>query len=428
MSVALEFDHVSKIYESHFYRTLRDGLAHVGAALVRRPRPRPEAERALDDITFSVPVGESVAIIGRNGAGKTTALKLATRIAYPTSGRIRVRGRVSALIEVGTGMHPELTGRENIQLFGRILGFTPKQIAARFDEIVDFAAVGDALDYPVKYFSSGMQLRLGFSLAAHLEPDVLMVDEAIAVGDAGFQYRCVERMRQIVRSGRTLVFVSHDMGAVETLCDRAILLDKGRVRADGPAREVVRRYLEGIEAERTADTRREEHHGPLEIPKITLHDAQGRELSRITPDQPLIVRLHYTASEPVDGPIFSVGLGAGGLGCFSTASMLTDGAAPERLSGAGTVDCRFESLPLNPGTYEVWVSVRGQAGFGDIVDWGPRRLFQVVDDDTSGAIAWSSAEAPIRFPYRWSIDGVAAPATVEGQADPSSNSGDGERP
>ena len=215
MSTALEFDHVSKVYDSHYYRTLRDAVVAASGRLVGRRAESPLVERALEQVTFTIEEGESVALIGRNGAGKTTALKLATRILFPTSGVIRVRGRVSALIEVGTGLHPELTGRENVQLFGRILGFKPNEIAARFDEIVSFSGVERSLEIPVKYYSSGMQLRLGFSLAAHLEPDILMVDEAIAVGDAGFQYRCVERMREVVQSGRTLVFVSHDLGAVE---------------------------------------------------------------------------------------------------------------------------------------------------------------------------------------------------------------------
>ena len=407
MSTALEFDHVSKRYESHYYRTLRDALASVSGYVLGRRAPSPPVERALDDVTFRIEEGESVAIIGRNGAGKTTALKLATRILFPTSGVIRVRGRVSALIEVGTGLHPELTGRENVQLFGRILGFKPRDIARRFDEIVSFAGVERSLDSPVKYYSSGMQLRLGFSLAAHLEPDVLLVDEAIAVGDAGFQYRCVERMREVVQSGRTLVFVSHDLGAIEALCSRAILLDQGKVAADGPSREVIRDYLAAVESERTSDLRVEDHHGPLTIAKITLHDAEGREQDRFSSGERLTVRLHYCAIEPVRGPIFTVGLGDGRHGCFALASMLDDGQAPAVLSGEGYVDCSFETLPLNPKTYDVWVSVRGEVGFGDLVDWRRRKLFQVVGEgweERGATVAQTLADAPIRIPYRWSFE------------------------
>src|SRR5437867_1397412 len=218
MAVALSFDSVSKYYRgARQYTALRDDVVGALRRLVGLRRPPRELVKALDGITFDVQEGESFAILGENGAGKTTILKIATRIAYPTAGTVRVRGRVGALIEVGTGMHPELTGRENVDLYGRILGLSRRDVRRRFEEIVEFADIGGALEQPVKQFSSGMQLRLGFALAAHLEPDVLLVDEAIAVGDAGFQYRCVERMRELVQEGRTLVFVSHNMSAIESL-------------------------------------------------------------------------------------------------------------------------------------------------------------------------------------------------------------------
>lgn len=406
MPVALQFEHVSKRYDSHYYRTLRDSVSSLGTRLVGRYVP-PVVERALDDIDFTIAEGESVAIIGRNGAGKTTALKLATRILFPTEGVVRVRGRVGALIEVGTGMHPELTGRENIGLFGRILGFKPKEIASRFDEIVAFAGIEQALDHPVKYYSSGMQLRLGFSLASHLEPDVLMVDEAIAVGDAGFQYRCVERMREVVRSGRTLIFVSHDLGAVAALCDRVILLDQGRVVTDGAPREVIRMYLDATTAARVAETPFEDHDGPLTISRITVHDSAGRQVERLASGDSLTVKLRYSATEPIPGPIFTVGLGAGSLGCFSIASMQVGGQSPKTLMGNGIVECTFESLPLDPGTYDVWVSVRGEIGFGELVDWRRRTIFQIADDEwdlPATSLAKTVDDAPIRIPHRWSVD------------------------
>ena len=235
MATAISFDDVTKRYRGgREYRSLRDDLS----AVVRRRPPR-DVVTAVDHLSLEIAEGESFAIIGHNGAGKTTALKLVTRIAFPTEGRIRVRGRVGALIEVGTGMHPELTGRENVMLYGRILGLSRNDVRRRFDEIVEFAGIGPALEQPVKQFSSGMQLRLGFALAAHLEPDVLVVDEAIAVGDAAFQYRCVERMGELVRSGRTLVFVSHDMSAVEALCKRAVILERCGLSAQSLARSIV---------------------------------------------------------------------------------------------------------------------------------------------------------------------------------------------
>jgi ABC-type polysaccharide/polyol phosphate transport system ATPase subunit len=406
MTVALEFNDVSKRYEGHYYRTLRDTLAHGGRLLLGRRNPEPELAHALEEVSFSVDVGESLAIIGPNGAGKTTALKLATRIIYPTKGQIRVRGRVSALIEVGTGMHPELTGRENIQLFGRILGFKPRDITSRFDEIVEFAGVEAALDRPVKYYSSGMQLRLGFSLAVHLEPDVFLVDEAIAVGDAGFQYRCVERMREIVKSGRTIVFVSHDMGAVETLCSRVILLERGRLVDDGPPRDVIRTYLAGVEQQRLAAVVEDESSGPLTVTDVTVHGPGGTIVEELRRGDPLTIRVHYRASEPVRRPIFSIGLGQGIVGCFSLATMLVDGGVPDLLDGSGTVDCTFAALPLASGMYDVFLSVRGEAGYGDLVDWGRRALFRIADDPerrSVDTIARAIADAPVELPHVWSV-------------------------
>ncbi|MBA2462523.1 MAG: ABC transporter ATP-binding protein [Actinobacteria bacterium] len=411
MPSAITFDRVTKQYRgSHRYVALRDDLMRAAGRLVGiRSAPR-HIVRALDEVSFEIPEGQSFALIGLNGAGKTTALKIATRIAYPTSGSVGVRGRVGALIEVGTGMHPELTGRENIHLYGRILGLSRRDVQRRFDDIVEFAGLGVAIDQPVKQFSSGMQLRLGFSLAAHLEPDILLVDEAIAVGDAGFQYRCTQRMSDLVREGRTLVFVSHDMSAIETLCQRAVLLRQGKIAHDGPAREVVREYLLSVQADQlAADESGGAAHGEqLELRRVTLHDAAGNEVTELEPGEALTARLHSRAHEPIPGPIFSIGLSDGRLGCFTLASMLIDGKAPALISGDGHVDCTFEELPLRPRTYEVWGSVRGQQGFGDLVDWQRLRLFRVKEDGSLGsgrsAVAHSMADAPVTIPYHWDVE------------------------
>jgi lipopolysaccharide transport system ATP-binding protein len=414
MAAALTFENVSKHYRgAREYRALRDDLAGAAARLVGVKRPPRAVVKALDGVSLEIPEGQSFGLIGQNGAGKTTALKIATRIAYPTSGRIRVRGRVGALIEVGTGMHPELTGRENVALYGRILGLKARDIARRFDDIVEFAGIGGAIDQPVKQFSSGMQLRLGFSVAAYLEPDVLLVDEAIAVGDAGFQYRCVERMSELVREGRTLVFVSHDMSAIETLCDRAVLLRNGTIALDGVARDVVREYLVGVQAEqlRANDTNGEAHGDRLSILRVSLHNDEGRELEEAPTGEPLVIRMHYSTRGPVESPMFSIGLSDGRRACFTLASMLVDGGSPATLDGTGHVDLRFAELPLQPRNYEIWGSVRGHEGFGDIVNWQRLRLFR-VSGDIAGAgkssVTHSIDDAPVRLPYAWSFDGRAA--------------------
>jgi lipopolysaccharide transport system ATP-binding protein len=233
------------------YRSLREDL--VGVLRRERRRAEPRHLWALRNVSFEVSPGERVGLIGRNGAGKSTLLKLLSRITAPTEGRAEIRGQVGSLLEVGTGFHPELTGRDNISLAGAILGMRRREIDAKLDEIVEFAGVERFLDTPVKRYSSGMYLRLAFAVAAHLEPEILLVDEVLAVGDADFQKKCLGRMEQIGESGRTVLFVSHSMPSVLRLCDRVILFDQGGVLADGKPRDVIRRYLDsglGSSAER----------------------------------------------------------------------------------------------------------------------------------------------------------------------------------
>ena len=360
--------------------------------------------KALDDISFEVPEGESIALIGENGAGKTTALKIATRIAYPTSGRMRVRGRVGALIEVGTGMHPELTGRENVQLYGRIMGLSGADIAARFDRIVEFSGIGNTINQPVKQFSSGMQLRLGFSVAAHLEPDVFIVDEAIAVGDAAFQYKCVERMSELVREGRTLIFVSHDMFAVESLCHRAVWLHKGTVAADGRAGETIGQYLDHVHRARAeslaVDGRVEGEF--VDIEAVSLLDETGATVEEALVDRPLTVRIHYRAKQALVDPTFRIGLSEGGQRCFALVSHTLDGA--RIAAGDGWLDCTFDSLPLQPRAYEMWGEIVDADGYRYLIDWQRFRSLIVsggLSEHGKTSVVHSLTQAPVRIPHRW---------------------------
>jgi lipopolysaccharide transport system ATP-binding protein len=248
MGAAITSEAISKRYRigelQRGYGTLRDSLAGM-VRKVGHHRHREEIW-ALRDISFAVEEGEVVGVIGHNGAGKSTLLKVLTRITPPTTGRAEIRGRVGSLLEVGTGFHPELTGRENVYLNGAVLGMKRREIARRFDEIVEFSGIDQFLDTPVKRYSSGMYVRLAFSVAAHLEPEILLVDEVLAVGDAEFQRRCLGRMEDLGQSGRTVLFVSHNMQTIAQLCDRALLLEKGRVTLDGPSPDVVARYLQSI--------------------------------------------------------------------------------------------------------------------------------------------------------------------------------------
>ena len=240
------------------YRSIREEVTRPFRRRAKRSRASARTIWALRNVSFEVQQGERVGVIGRNGAGKSTLLKLLARITVPTEGRAEIRGRVGSLLEVGTGFHPELSGRDNILLSGAILGMRRAEIRAKVDEIVDFAGVEPFLDTPVKRYSSGMYLRLAFAVAAHLEPDVMLVDEVLAVGDADFQKKCLGRMEEIGQSGRTVLFVSHSVPSILRLCERVVLLDQGGVVADGKAQAVVRRYLEsglGSAAERTWKTR-----------------------------------------------------------------------------------------------------------------------------------------------------------------------------
>lgn len=306
-----------RLGRSASYRTLRDTLA--GAMRWRRrsasPAGRaatPESFWALKDVTFRIGSGEIVGLIGRNGAGKSTLLKVLSRITPPTEGEGRVRGRVGSLLEVGTGFHPELTGRENVFLSGAILGMRRTEIVRKFDQIVAFAEVEAFVDTPVKHYSSGMYLRLAFAVAAHLDPEILLVDEVLAVGDARFQRKCVDRMQTVGRGGRTVVFVSHNMPTVTRLCQRALLLDAGKLVADGPAHEVASTYLQsdlGTSAEREWPERsRAPGSDVVRLRAVRVRDEQGQIAPAVDIRTRISVEMEYDVYAPgyILFPHFSV--------------------------------------------------------------------------------------------------------------------------
>jgi lipopolysaccharide transport system ATP-binding protein len=273
MSVAIEVESLSKKYRlgeyQQAYGTLRETLVHAAKRITRQEHQRRASEVwALRDVSFQVPEGQVLGVIGRNGAGKSTLLKILTRIAFPTAGRVEIRGRVGSLLEVGTGFNGELTGRENIYLNGAILGMKRREIERRFDDIVEFSGVERFIDTPVKRYSSGMYVRLAFAVAAHLEPEIMLVDEVLSVGDAEFQRRCLGRMEELGNTGRTVLFVSHALPAVAQLCDRAIWIESGRIVGDGPAAEMIANYLHQTHA---SGTERE----------WTAESAPGNDLARI---------------------------------------------------------------------------------------------------------------------------------------------------
>jgi lipopolysaccharide transport system ATP-binding protein len=341
------------------YATLRDRMA----GLFRRDAHAETREIwALRDINLAIPRGEALGLIGHNGAGKSTLLRILSRITEPTEGRAVLHGRVASLLEVGTGFHPELTGRENIFLNGAILGMTRAEIRKNFDAIVEFAEIGKFLDTPVKRYSSGMYVRLAFAVAAHLTPEILLVDEVLAVGDVEFQRRCLGRMNEVARSGRTVVFVSHNLSAIESLCRKTVLMSRGVVETYGPTRDVLARYLSRRGSTAVLDLRAfadRDGEGRARITGIELLDAEGTEpLDAIAFRQTFRVRVFFEARERVPGASFGFGLLSNrGERVFITESWEA-GRTFDLEPGHGSIDCVIQTPNVVPDTYrfELWIS------------------------------------------------------------------------
>lgn len=375
------------------YSALRDIVASQFKRLLnpsRREKFHHEDFWALKDVSFEVNPGEVVGIIGQNGAGKSTLLKIISRITEPTQGKITLNGRVASLLEVGTGFHPELTGRENIYLNGAILGMTRAEIVSQFDEIVAFAEVDRFLDTPVKRYSSGMYVRLAFSVAAHLHPEILVVDEVLAVGDAQFQQKCLGKMQDVAtQSGRTVLFVSHNMDAVIRLCSRALLLQEGRVVFDGSPKGCVDRYG-GILAERDecaelgSLTRPSHIRGGAMMQRATPKAASGQSSWAfpfgVDVEFDLVTELNLSLDQVV------LGIGVFAPSGMEIASILTSDSLPAQNLGAGRYrfNIRFKGMRLVPGVYFFGIGVQSTRGLEDYL---PKALsFSVASNDASSAM------------------------------------------
>ncbi len=381
---AIAIENLTRIYQKysaqHRFKTFKSAL--LKGDLFRSLRPD-ELVRALDDISLKVERGTTFGVIGENGSGKSTLLKVVAGIAKPTSGRVEVQGKVSALIELGAGFHPEITGRENITINGIMLGLSKREIQEKYQDIVRFAELEEFIDAPVKTYSSGMYMRLGFSIAINVNPDVLLVDEVLAVGDASFVPKCLDRIDDFRRRKKTILFVSHDLSTVEKICDRVAWLKHGRVQTIGEPRRVIDAYLQDVaekqedefelrqqeieREERDVDEeeRRENRWGKreVEIKKVRLMGADGKEKHVFSPDESMIIEMEVEAYARTKDFVFGIGIfNAQGICVYGTNTLLEDFQALE-IQGAGRVRCRIARLGLVNGTFYLDVAAHKRDGY-----------------------------------------------------------------
>lgn len=412
MTNSIQIEGLSKRYRIGRLRhdlSLREHLVEF----IRRPlnlgRDKEEVIWALRDVSFRVNEGEVVGIVGRNGAGKSTLLKILSRITYPTSGTVKVKGRVASLLEVGTGFHDELTGRENVYLNGSILGMRKREVDRHFDAIVAFSGVEQFIDTPIKRYSSGMRLRLGFAVAAHLDPDVLIVDEVLAVGDAGFQKKCVQAMDGLKNTGRTVLFVSHNLAAVEHLCSRGIWIDAGQIRMDGATKEVIEAYMGEFSAEQTGGMDLAAHKervgsGEIRYTKIEYLNPDGTQCGVTRSGDALVLRFHYHAEKTVREIRFIFFL------YTQMGTLLTETSnwhhrilIPEIRPGDGYVDLEIDSINLVPGTYNFSLWLTGEDDkVHDKIESGLALEIEVSDVYNCGRVL-EGRWGIVYFPQRWRI-------------------------
>ncbi len=458
----IKFSHVSKRFILHHERprSFQDmvvslfGLRSPSRMGVAMPRPANEEFWALRDVNFSIYAGEAVGLIGENGSGKSTSLKLISRILEPTDGSVSVKGKISALLELGTGFHPELTGRENVFLNGSLLGLSRKEMANRYDAILDFSELGEFIDTPLKHYSSGMVMRLGFAVAINVDPDILLTDEVLAVGDEAFQRKCLDHIAALRRRGVTIIFVSHALEAVRVLCKRVIWLDHGRVIADGAAGEVIDRYLAYENEKHSERLLAEQQSRPVQMPAHPAADetpleenaaeddwdggaAPGQEAEReaapLAPppptadaritrvaflggnqqeaavfktDEPFTIRLYYEAHDRVKDPVFGLALYTENGVHLNGPNTRFSGLKIPAIEGAGSVDYTLERLPLLAGRYYVTTALTASE-MTDILDHQHRAASFVVQPTPDLPERWGL----LYMPSHWSHNRDDAPAS-----------------
>ena len=379
---------------SKSFRVYHDRNQSLKAAVLRRKRAVYEEFWALRDITLEIPEGKTFGLMGHNGSGKSTLLKCIAKILQPNEGSITSRGRMAAMLEVGSGFHPELSGRENVYLNGSILGMSRNEIDRKFDTIVDFAGVGEFIDQPVKNYSSGMYVRLGFSVAIHVDPDILLVDEILAVGDMQFQEKCREKFAEFKDQGRTVIVVSHGLGEMRTFCDQAAWLDHGKLVEVGPAASIVDNYIEAGHLARPVASGGTRHgSGEVMVERIELLDSAGADTRQFTTGSRVTIRLHYQADERVERPVFAASLHTvDGQHLWSHHTWDAE-YIPSSVKGAGSVDVVIPRLPLAPGTFTINSSVVDESLSHSFDQWVKAIHFDVIQGEpreSGGVIVMNS--------------------------------------
>lgn len=413
--ISVNVDGLSKKFSYSLKKSMFYGLADISREMLglslKSHKLRADEFWSLDDVSFTVKPGECLGIIGHNGAGKSTLLKILNGILIPDKGTVEIRGRVGALIEIGAGFHPLLTGRENIYVNGSVLGMTKKEIDSKFDSIVDFAELEEFIDTPVKFYSSGMYVRLGFAVAAHAEPDILLVDEILAVGDLAFQQKCLQNLKKRIAEGCTVLFVSHNVRIVQFICDRILLLDHGKVETCGEVAPVVERYLEILAENQIARSKTGPEvafttsKNPISVTSIGLLDGSGNPASIFKMGEKLLVELVVEAETPVEKPSLSITVWTEDKIRVSTLSTQYVGFETEEIRGKKKFQCRIDHLDLMPGTYHLRGGVYDAFAGAPYDQWGwEDRLisFKVVSGKSDkGSMVFYEGLGVTNMRYRW---------------------------
>lgn len=409
-NTAIEIIDISKKFK--VFHNRESNLKYAVLNMLRGKRSRLSSEFwALKNIDLTIQRGKTVGFIGRNGSGKSTLLKLISRILYPDGGEINAHGKISTLIELGSGFHPELTGRENVYINASILGFSRADVNRKFKDIVSFSGLEEFIDNPVKTYSSGMYVRLGFSVAINIDPDILLVDEVLAVGDETFQKKCIRKIEEMKKAGKTIVFVSHDLQSVEELCDEVVLVHNGCLVAKGKPVDVISNYHKLLIGSGDARVRQETpgvevSNGKnrwgskeVEITKLEFLDGDGKETQYLNTGDRFRVRIHYKAHKKVEKPVFGIAIYSDrGVHITGPNTKKQDFSIPS-VEGSGVVEYDAQSLPLLPGTYLFSAAIYDQSGLQAFDHWEQHWKFHVIESETM-----AERYGLITIPSKWRIE------------------------